>query len=74
VICYRLIDENRAHHDVSLHNIVREDDFVCVFCGNDLPTAPRTAAAGCCRSPSHLVSGPTAPSSSRSWTGSAFPG
>ncbi|MGW0964794.1 hypothetical protein [Streptomyces sp. NPDC002516] len=21
------------------HNIVREDDFVCVFCGSDLPTA-----------------------------------
>jgi hypothetical protein len=21
------------------HNIVREDDFVCVFCGSDLPSA-----------------------------------
>ncbi|MFC9588854.1 hypothetical protein [Streptomyces sp. NPDC056944] len=21
------------------HNIVREDDFVCVFCGSDLPEA-----------------------------------
>ncbi|WP_432120929.1 hypothetical protein [Streptomyces sp. S1] len=25
--------------DCQEHNIVREDDFVCVFCGGDLPTA-----------------------------------
>ncbi|MGI5405260.1 hypothetical protein ACQEV9_00560 [Streptomyces chartreusis] len=25
--------------DCQEHNIVREDDFVCVFCGSDLPTA-----------------------------------
>lgn len=23
--------------DCQEHNIVREDDFVCVFCGSDLP-------------------------------------
>jgi hypothetical protein len=25
--------------DCQEHNIVREDDFVCVFCGSDLPAA-----------------------------------
>ncbi len=30
----------RAHwHAAGEHNIVREDDFACVFCGSDLPAA-----------------------------------
>ncbi|MFF7441719.1 hypothetical protein [Streptomyces sp. NPDC008122] len=29
----------RRCSDCREHNMVREDDFVCVFCGNDLPEA-----------------------------------
>lgn len=32
--------------DCQEHNIVREDDYVCVFCGSDLPEAWNVDPAG----------------------------
>ncbi|MFJ2897379.1 hypothetical protein ACIO87_21140 [Streptomyces sp. NPDC087218] len=37
------------------HNIVREDDFVCVFCGDDLPREWNVGPTG----PSHRHDGPS---------------